>query len=318
MDSPLRELVRHEKACVPPTWAVDWMRWSDDGRYLFAPPWRLDVKTTVWERHELATPPRRPRAPDTLPSGFVGRRAVPLADGRWLLTRAYRPPGRGVSQKPPPSDRSAELIVVDAEGNPVGAPLWAGHADPPEFLAASSRYLVANAEGLKVWNATTLEPAHALEVGTPGALAVSNDGGYVAVAESSRVTVWQTSDWTVLHRLNGHTHPVQAIAFHPTRPLLATGTHGDGQLRTWSLETGETLNQSEIGPIQSLSFSPDGDTLMAAVTAGAGCLVELSVPAPPSPDPETEPEPEPKPEATSEKRSVWTRLKQLFKPNSKS
>ncbi len=315
----LTEIARHDKALMPPPWAVRRLYWSDDGRTLFAPPWRLDVATALWTRFEPDKPPRLKRAKDDgLPSGFVGRSAVPMpGNSRWVITRAYRPPGRGVEQAPPPADRTAELVLVLADGT-AGPPLWFGLSEPPTHVAAGRGFVTAVVDHhLKVWHAGSRSEAAAIAVGTVGALAIHAVQGAVAIAESSRVSVCRDPDWTAPTRLEGHTNPVTALAFDPVRPLLASGSHDDGEVRLWNLDSGDCVATASPGAVVDLAFSPDGIRLVCAVSTAAGQIVELDVTAPsgvdaPIPaDSPTADEPAEAP-ATESTPGIWARIKRWF------
>ncbi|MEO3829356.1 serine/threonine-protein kinase [Actinomadura sp. B10D3] len=67
------------------------------------------------------------------------------------------------------------------------------------------------------------------------------------------------------------------VAFSPHGPILAVGGD-DGTVRLWNVETrrqiGKPLNEGDIGPVLSIAFSPDGNTL--AITRGRlGGVVRL-------------------------------------------
>ncbi|MEM9164073.1 MAG: AAA-like domain-containing protein, partial [Cyanobacteria bacterium P01_F01_bin.4] len=82
---------------------------------------------------------------------------------------------------------------------------------------------------------------HLQTLSAPGAdlgfidVAISPDNQLIAAGGFDRtVEIWNT-DGHHLTTLRGHTKEVRSVAFHPTKPLLASAS-GDGQIRLWTLE----------------------------------------------------------------------------------
>ncbi|WP_354645229.1 hypothetical protein [Kitasatospora camelliae] len=96
------------------------------------------------------------------------------------------------------------------------------------------------------------------EIGDPLLAVVDKRRGLLAVAgaheydEAKTVGVFHVTDLARRRWLLGSQHPVHAMAFHPTRPLLAVGTgeydggyHFEGELLLVHLETGTVLSLIE-------------------------------------------------------------------------
>lgn len=66
-----------------------------------------------------------------------------------------------------------------------------------------------------------------------------------------------------------HNGPVSALAWHPTRPILATASE-DLSVRFWDLNTEKRLEelQGSLAPPNVLSFSPGGTRLATAARDG--------------------------------------------------
>ena len=94
-------------------------------------------------------------------------------------------------------------------------------------------------------------------------LAVSSDSKLIAVAGSSRdVIIFDADTLEQKHHFYAHDDIVSTLTFHPTKPILATGSV-DHTVKLWNYETGEHL-QTLLGfagrPLH-LAFSPNGRLL---------------------------------------------------------
>jgi WD40 repeat protein len=74
----------------------------------------------------------------------------------------------------------------------------------------------------------------------------------------------------VLREFRVHNASLTALAWHPTRPILATASE-DLVIRLWNLDTGVRLEElrGPLSPPSVLSFSPDGLRLATASRDGA-------------------------------------------------
>jgi WD40 repeat protein len=103
---------------------------------------------------------------------------------------------------------------------------------------------------------------HALD--EPATLWVFSPGANLAAAGSDEVTLWDVPAGERLATLPVPSW-VTAIAFPPTRGLLATG-HDDATVRLWDLEHGEVVRilAGHERSVSALAFSPDGSRLASA------------------------------------------------------
>lgn len=94
----------------------------------------------------------------------------------------------------------------------------------------------------------------------------SPDGQYLATASDDRTArVYLTTDWSETQCFQWNRRYVQAIAFHPTLPVVATA-FADGLVKAWHLPTGEELlavGETGMGA-QALAFTPDGNALIVS------------------------------------------------------
>jgi len=93
---------------------------------------------------------------------------------------------------------------------------------------------------VRLWRVADGEPARDLPLTrAANSVAFSPDGQLVAAGTNDGVTVWQTSDWSVVATMaplneDGEPDWVQAVAFSPDSGLLATATR-NGVLYLWEV-----------------------------------------------------------------------------------
>ena len=97
-------------------------------------------------------------------------------------------------------------------------------------------------------------------------LAVAPDGHRFAEAgEDKKVRIRDAATLRVLQEFRAHNDRISAIAWHPTKPVLATAS-GDLNVKLWDLDAGKQLRELR-GPTTSplrLDFSPSGKRLICA------------------------------------------------------
>ncbi|KAG0220847.1 hypothetical protein BGX31_010462 [Mortierella sp. GBA43] len=92
-----------------------------------------------------------------------------------------------------------------------------------------------------------------------GCCAYSPDGKHVAVGlNNGRVSVYSTSSWERIRTLEGHSLPINSVAFS-TRGALASGS-ADKTVRVWDTETEKCLKTltGHTGDVFTVAFSPQG------------------------------------------------------------
>ncbi|EKM58840.1 uncharacterized protein PHACADRAFT_248936 [Phanerochaete carnosa HHB-10118-sp] len=99
------------------------------------------------------------------------------------------------------------------------------------------------------------------------ALAFSPDGKQISGALDAVVVVWDVKSSDPLLRLEGHSEPVNAIAYAPDGSRIVTGAE-DGLMKIWNASSGEpSLNYHHDSPVQNIQFSPDGSRLAAQTSS---------------------------------------------------
>ena len=109
---------------------------------------------------------------------------------------------------------------------------------------------------------------------------VSPDGAMVAVAKNVNyrpglVELFDVTTMQSIGRLVGHDREVNAVEFHPTQPIVATGDVG-GSLRLWDLDSLEcyVVRPAHGTEITALAFTRDGRTLASGGVDGTVHLWE--------------------------------------------
>jgi ABC-type phosphate transport system substrate-binding protein/tetratricopeptide (TPR) repeat protein len=149
----------------------------------------------------------------------------------------------------------------DAVGNPVGEPI-AAHSSPVSTLAVwpDGTFVTGSTDGtLRPWDTLgnpTGEPI-AAHGGTVRSVATAADGQTLATAGKDGVAKLWSADGTPQAELQGHSGPVNAIAFTPDGAVVSGGE--DGTVRRWD-GAGAAVGEPAplAGPVNAIAVSPDG------------------------------------------------------------
>jgi WD40 repeat protein len=147
-----------------------------------------------------------------------------------------------------------------------------------KWLAAGSSTSEDDQEvDVKVWNTATWRPhlrwkAHEHSV---NAVAFTPHGDLLAVGGGSgQITLFSTASWRVLRTIT-NSDCAKSLAFSANGRMLAIGDLDDHRITLWNTATwrhSKTLQMSARNDpdtmVYSLSFSPDGNLLLAAGDAG--------------------------------------------------
>lgn len=190
------------------------------------------------------------------------------------------------------SSHDGTMRCLDAT---TGATRWEAIAPAPTHLRSLNKLTLSpdqrtvaaacNDGSIHLWGAATGEYLRAyvhtpardshMECRVPSA-AFSPDGLRLASAGVDKlVKVWTLADGDAIE-LIGHEATVRAIAFHPTRNVLASGEDA-GVIRLWNPQTGDTLGflPRMSHAVFALAFSPDGYVLASGTADGIVTLWDI-------------------------------------------
>jgi WD40 repeat protein len=138
------------------------------------------------------------------------------------------------------------------------------HEDEVFALSFSpdGKTLATSLFAIRLWDTSTGKEVRSLS--GHQLISFSPDGTSIATLATQEpvVRIWQTATGKEIQRISGVRYPA---AFSPNWQLLAFGA-ADNTIRLWDLAASREIRRVEgnKGPPQSLAFSPDGKTLVAA------------------------------------------------------
>lgn len=123
----------------------------------------------------------------------------------------------------------------------------------------------------KLWDASTLELLRTWSdyTNVVWGIAFSADGNLLATGSERNgqgdITIYETDSGKVRWHFQDHRRLVVALAFHPTKPLLASASL-DGSVRLWDIKEGQSLGllHQFDQSVHRLAFRPDGRWLAGA------------------------------------------------------
>ena len=120
---------------------------------------------------------------------------------------------------------------------------------------------------LYLWDAATAKIVAKVPYPTAmRVLAVAPDGSRFAEAGIDKIVrIRDAKTLAVQHAFRAHNKPITAMAWHPSKPVLVTGSAALS-IKLWNLETGDLMEEFS-GPVtspSSLAFSPSGRRLACA------------------------------------------------------
>jgi len=189
---------------------------------------------------------------------------------------------------PNPGADNDWLIARDGAWQPVAA-MWHGRGAVTQ-IAIGERFVAAGGSGpvhVFARDALTKELVASTLTGTIGVAWAPGDAMLAWAGDGKHVVVWRTGAWGSPAATWEVGNDYQsAVAFHPTRPVLAVASH-DGHVRLYGVATGELakppllLDHNVGGDIRSIAFSADGAGLWVAAGPPAGKVFRFAVAATP-------------------------------------
>jgi WD40 repeat protein len=183
-------------------------------------------------------------------------RAIVSPDGARIIAATQRGEMCGMQFFVPPRD--FEMI-------------WQAELDRPHlcnFVGTGDRFVMIDRDGLHVRAAETGEVLSTVKYPSNYVMttAVSPDGGRLAVMGYEKLYVWDTATWGKPARYAcAGARRFGAMAFHPSRPLLAAIQTGQTLVKFFDTQTWKLAARFawKLGEMRAVAFSPDG-TLAAA------------------------------------------------------
>jgi WD40 repeat protein len=139
---------------------------------------------------------------------------------------------------------------------------------PVAFGPDGTKFLARTQEGMALWDVTKWTRIRTF-ADTSGIedVAFSPDGTKAATGNfDSAVKLWNVSDGTVAHTLQGHTDEVDCVAFSPDGTKLLT-TSADQTAKIWNISNGTlaaSFSPELYGCFGRAVFSPDGTKILAS------------------------------------------------------
>ncbi|KAG0012266.1 hypothetical protein BGZ80_000087 [Entomortierella chlamydospora] len=109
--------------------------------------------------------------------------------------------------------------------------------------------------------------------------AYSPDGKtYAAGLEDGSISLYETSDWNRMQRLECHSDWVDSLSFSATGDQIASGSY-DSTVRVWDVDTRECVHtlQGHSDQVQSVVYSPKGDWIASGSDDGTGHSGEVEI-----------------------------------------
>lgn len=181
----------------------------------------------------------------------------------------------------PATGDSEWLIALDGKTRAPATVLWSS-AQPHNRIAIGPSHIAAGGlAGLHVFDRDVLTTP--IDLGLRGVIgvALSADGGHLAaIGDTRTVAIWRTGTWQApLARFEAGTDYLSAVAFHPTRPLLAVGSRAR-HLRIYPVTSALAAPLADLdvgGEVHALAFTPDGASLLASVGHPLAKLLRFGV-----------------------------------------
>ncbi|MEY2422503.1 MAG: Anaphase-promoting complex subunit 4 domain [Acidimicrobiaceae bacterium] len=216
------------------------------------------------------------------PRSFGAHALAPTPNGKRLIMATTFTPSRLLGDTAEYEGPRGQVLLFDVTRRALIAVLEEDTGpSTTRVLAADATRVAAAAEGIRLWDATTakLLAEDATDMPMRTDLRFDRDGSLLASSRvDGSVEVRATSDLSIVSVWDAHPSAARAVAFHPSRPLLATGGE-DQQLKVWALEGGSpelvAWHFLDDG-ITGLGFHPFGEHLLVATDDDEIVVVNIS------------------------------------------
>jgi WD40 repeat protein len=199
---------------------------------------------------------------------------VPIDTGQNTYSVAINPDGSRIAIV----TNGYTVQVRSAETGGVQQTLSAHSAIEGLDMNASGQVIGADYHGqVEMWNGGSTSP-RMLGAAGPGLvyIAFSKSGTeFVTVSTSGAVTVWDTRTARIVQSIDNACPAPSSANFNPAGSMIVVSCD-DGTIRVFDVASGQplvVLQATSVGVVQYADFSPDGNSIVAAINAGnTGCV----------------------------------------------
>lgn len=246
-----------------------------DGRFAMLAPRRFTSEQSDHELFFLRQGSQVERVTVPKPSKFLDVLRISPTGDRWAAIQNHNTDvvlyGRQADQAPIRHDLGEMLFFSDLGwlGNQRLVGLATARAARGNLGSEERVVLWDTANGRMVQSVTNQSAMDVLAV-------APDDRRFAEAGEDKQVRIRDAATLRVVQEFRAHNDRISAIAWHPTKPVLATAS-GDLSVKLWDLAAGKQLRELR-GPVTApvrLAFSPGGKRLICASINDAVRIWEL-------------------------------------------
>ncbi|MFD1545990.1 NB-ARC domain-containing protein [Nonomuraea guangzhouensis] len=175
---------------------------------------------------------------------------------------------------------NGDVLFIDLPNNPMaaGSPVSEANGDHSPAHSDELRTLTFSPDGQQMlslshdgrvvlWDMRTRTPVGNLKVPATGPIAWRNDGAQVAVGVGEDVLLCNPENWSATKREEGDR--VRSLAFDPAGKRMAMALNGSGlAIVDLSGNPPDVRWEADIGEINSIAWSPNGNRIITTGSAG--------------------------------------------------
>lgn len=172
-----------------------------------------------------------------------------------------------------------ELMFLEKDFNHYADFIWLSENHLLGLATSKARRgLKASEQKLVVWDVTKKKVLKSATSKTVlDVIVLAPDGKtFAAAGPDKAVHFYDAETLAELREFRAHEGAITALAWHPTQPILATGSE-DLTLRLWDIKTGQRIAElrGPLATLHTLAFSPSGNRLGCASLDGTTRIWEM-------------------------------------------